>query len=53
MKHLTPSEHRAVWLLAVVLLFGIAGRIWIRSGAARPLPPLPHLGTNPAAGPVH
>lgn len=53
MKHLTPTEHRTAWILTAVLVLGIAGRIWIRSGAVRPLPPLPHMATNPAAGPVH
>jgi hypothetical protein len=52
MKHLTPTEHRTVWILTAVLLLGIAGRIWIRTMPVRSLPPLPHLATNsPAAGP--
>lgn len=49
MKHLTPTEHRVVWILTAVLLLGIAGRIWIRTQPVRPLPPLPHLATNPPA----
>lgn len=46
MKHLTPMEYRVAWILGVVLLMGIAGRIWLRTMPVKPLPQLPHLATN-------